>query len=104
MAGALNLYFQWPILYTLPAATLGGALLCTVLLAPVIRLKGVYFAMVTIVIPILFSRTIVAGSIFGGTHGLVNLSPFASDRFAEYFILFALLFCLFAFRRVIGED
>ncbi|HOD34311.1 MAG TPA: branched-chain amino acid ABC transporter permease [Syntrophales bacterium] len=104
MAGALNLYFEWPIYYTLPAATLGGALFCTLLLTPVIRLKGVYFAMVTIVIPILFSRTIVAGGIFGGTHGIVNLTPFKSDLLAEYLILFALIGCLFAFRRVIGED
>jgi branched-chain amino acid transport system permease protein len=104
MAGALNHHFQWPILYTLPVATLGGALICTIILSPVIRLKGVYFAMVSIVIPMLLSRTIVAADLFGGTHGLVNLTPFGSDRFAEYFILFVLLCCLFAFRRVIGED
>jgi branched-chain amino acid transport system permease protein len=104
MAGVLNYYLQWPVLYSIPAATLGGALICTSLLSPVIRLKGVYFAMVSIVIPMLFSRTIVAAQLFGGTHGLIDLAPFQSDWFAVYFIIAAAMICLFVFRRVIGED
>jgi len=104
LVGIMNHYFGWPVVVTLPAATLCGGVLCTLLLAPVIRLRGVYFAMVTLVIPMLFSRLIVATKLFGGSHGLTNLTPFGGEWFSTYFILISLFVCLFALRRIIGED
>jgi branched-chain amino acid transport system permease protein len=104
MAGIMNHHFGWPVVVTLPAATLCGGALCTLLLAPVIRLKGVYFAMVTLVIPMLFAKLIIATKLFGGSHGLTNLTPFAGEWFSTYFILVSLFVCLFALRRIMGED
>ncbi|MBN2570330.1 MAG: branched-chain amino acid ABC transporter permease [Deltaproteobacteria bacterium] len=104
LAGVFNYYFHWPIIVTLPAATICGALICTIILSPVIRLRGVYFAMVTIVVPMLLARLVIATGIFGGTHGLTNLTPFRNDWVAVYLILIVLLTCLFVFRRVMRED
>lgn len=104
LAGAMNYYLQWPVLITLPAATLGGALFCTLLLSPVMRLRGVYFAMITLILPMLFSRLIVATKVFGGSHGMTNLTPLGSIWFTVYFALATLFVCLFAFRRVLAQD
>ncbi len=51
IAGALNYYFHIPPILTVPAATVGSGLLCAALLGPVVRLKGVYFAMITLMLP-----------------------------------------------------
>ena len=104
MAGALNYYAHWPVVFTLPAATLAGAVFCTVLLSPVVRLRGVYFAMVTLIVPMLFRRLIVATKLAGGSHGLTNLTAFGNEWFTIYFVFLALLVCLFVFRRVMAED
>jgi branched-chain amino acid transport system permease protein len=36
IAGALNCYWNWPPLFTIPAATLGGGLVCAFMLLPVL--------------------------------------------------------------------
>jgi branched-chain amino acid transport system permease protein len=89
---------------TLPAATLGGGLICAALLAPVVRLRGVYFAMITLMLPLLLIKVIDATGVFGGTHGLPSLSPFPSDIIATYLAVAGFLCCLFIFRRVINSD
>ncbi len=104
LAGAFNYYLHWPIYATIPAASVGGALLCTALLAPVMRLRGVYFAMITLVLPMLFSRLIVATKVIGGSHGITNLTPLGSRWFTIYFALLALFVCLFVFRRIMAQD
>jgi branched-chain amino acid transport system permease protein len=104
IAGTLNYYFHLPPALTLPVATLGGGILCAGLLAPVVRLKGVYFAMITLMLPLLFRKVIDTTGVFGGTHGLPSLSPFPSDLVATYFAVAGFLGCLFLFRRVISSD
>ncbi|OPX40860.1 MAG: branched-chain amino acid ABC transporter permease [Desulfobacteraceae bacterium 4484_190.3] len=104
IAGALNYYFHWPVVVTMPVATLAGAILCTALLSTVVRLKGVYFAMITLIVPLLLSRLVVATKIVGGSHGLTNLTGFGNEWFSVYFTVLSLLVCLFIFRRIIRED
>jgi len=58
VAGALNHYFSIPVYLTLPLATVAGGLLSTILLLPVIRLRGIYFAMVTLILPLMLMRMI----------------------------------------------
>ena len=60
LAGNMNHYFGWPPYITIPLATLFGGLLCTVLLIPVLRLRGIYFSMVTLVLPLMLVRIIEA--------------------------------------------
>ena len=104
IAGALNYYFHWPVVVTIPVATVAGAIFCTALLSPVVRLRGVYFAMITLILPLLFSRLIVATKLVGGSHGMTNLSGFGTEWFSVYFTVLSLLVCLFVFRRIIRED
>ena len=67
--------FNLPIYVTIPAATPIGGLLSTLVLLPVIRLRGIYFAMVTLILPVMLGRVIEATRIFGGTEGITGLSP-----------------------------
>jgi len=95
-AGTLNHYFHFPPALTLPAATIGGGLLSAALLGPVVRLRGVYFAMVTLMLPILLRKVIDTTGVFGGTHGIPGLSPFPNDLLATYLAVLGFLCCLFA--------
>lgn len=104
IAGLLNHYWKMPPLFTLPLATLGGGLLCTLLLLPVLRLRGIYFAMVTLALPLMLVRIIEATKIFGGTEGLSGLSPLPSTRFELYLGLAAVFIILFFLRRLMNTD
>lgn len=103
-AGVLNHYWGLPVLVTLPAATLLGGLICTLLLLPVLRLRGIYFSMVTLILPLMLVRVIEATKIFGGTEGLSGMTPFASAWMELYLVVGVLLACLFGFRRMMGSD
>ena len=104
IAGASNYYLGWSPLFTIPVATIGGGLLCTIFLLPVLRLRGIYFAMVTLVLPLMFLRLVEATRILGGTEGLTGLDSFPTQLTALYVIQFALLAALFGFRRIMGSD
>jgi branched-chain amino acid transport system permease protein len=104
VAGALNHYWGWSPVFTIPVATVAGGFLCTVMLLPVLRLRGIYFAMVTLVLPLMLLRLVEATRILGGTEGLTGLDPFPNQLTALYVIQVALLVGLFGFRRIIGSD
>jgi len=104
VAGSFNFYLKWPIVFTIPVATIGGALICTLLLFPVLRLRGVYFSMVTLILPLLFDHLIETLEILGGTHGLLSLSPFPNHWLSMYIAMVAVVGVLFGFRRLINED
>jgi branched-chain amino acid transport system permease protein len=103
-AGCLNHYFHLPIYATIPLATLIGACLSTLILMPVIRLRGIYFAMVTLILPLMLMRLIEATKIFGGTEGLTRLSPFPNVWVEITLILAAMWVALFGLRRFIASD
>lgn len=104
LAGTLNHYFHIPPILTIPVATVGGGILCAAILAPVVRLKGVYFAMVTLMLPLLLKKVIDTTGIFGGTHGLPSLSPLPGETVAVYLAIIGFLTCLFIFRSVGNSD
>jgi branched-chain amino acid transport system permease protein len=104
ITGFLNYTFKMPPILTIPLGTLGGALFSTLLLLPVLRLRGVYFAIVTLTMPLLLSRFIETTKILGGTEGMSALSPLPNIWVELYVPVFALLICLFGFRRLINED
>jgi branched-chain amino acid transport system permease protein len=89
---------------TIPLATVLGGLICTLLLLSVLRLRGIYFAMVTLILPLILVRIIEATKIFGGTEGLSALGALPSSRVELYLILAAVLAALFGFRRLMGSD
>ena len=104
IAGGLDHYFGLSPLFTIPVATLGGAALCTLLLSPVLRLKGLYFSLITLAYPLMFIRIIEATEILGGTEGLSGLSWFPNVWAESYLSVTALFACLFGFRRLINSD
>jgi len=104
IAGALNHYFGLPYWITIPIATIGGGCLSTLLLLPVLRLRGIYFAMVTLVLPLVLVRIIEATKIIGGTEGLSGLANFHNTAEELIISICALLAVLFGFRRIMGTD
>jgi len=72
LAAILNKSVGLPLALTLPLATLGGASICTLLLLPALPLRGVYFAIVTLMYPLALMRIIEALNILGGTDGILG--------------------------------
>ncbi len=104
IAGVMNHYWSFPPFVTIPVAAIFGGMICTVLLLPVLRLRGIYFAMVTLILPMMVARIIEATKIFGGTEGISGLGSFPSKWVELYLILAVLLGVLFGFRRIMGSD
>jgi len=104
IAGSLNYYYGVSPIFTIPIATVAGGALCTLLLSPVLRLRGIYFAMVTLALSLMFSRVIEATRILGGTVGLDAITPFPNLWVEVYLIIAVVLLCLFGFRRLINTD
>ena len=104
LAGVMNHYWDWPPYATIPLATVFGGLLCTTILIPVLRLRGIFFSMVTLVLPLMLVRIIEATRIFGGTEGLSSLSPLPSRWVENYVVIVVLLVVLFGSRRMMSSD
>jgi branched-chain amino acid transport system permease protein len=104
ISGALNHAWGWPLWITIPLATVGGGLLCTLLLVPVLRLRGIYFSMVTLVLPLMLVRIIEATKILGGTEGYSGLRNFPNLGMELALSLLAFLAVLFGYRRLMGTD
>jgi len=103
-SGVMNHYFGWHPLITLPLATISGGIICTLLLMPVLRLRGIYFSMVTLIIPLMLVRIVEATKIFGGTEGLSGITPLPSKWLELYLIMAVLMAALFGFRRMLDSD
>ncbi len=84
---------------SIPLATLAGAAFCSVAIAPCLRLSGIYFAVVTLMLPLLAVRLIEATDAFGGTEGMRGVAGFSSPWLEPYALVAVLLAALFALRR-----
>jgi len=104
LSGIMNHYWGWPPYITIPLATIVGGLLCTIFLIPVLRLRGIFFSMVTLVLPLMLVRIIEATRIFGGTEGLSGLTALPSKWVEMYVLIIVLLSALFGFRRLMNSD
>jgi branched-chain amino acid transport system permease protein len=91
-------------LLTIPIATLLGGVVCTVLLLPCLPLRGVYFAIVTLMYPLFLARVIEALNILGGTDGIMGIDSFPSAWMEQYGVIVLLLAFLFAIRRLVNTD
>ncbi len=104
IAAILNTSFGLPPIFTIPIATMLGAVICTVLLLPCLPLRGVYFAIVTLMYPLLLARVIEALDILGGTDGIVGIESFTNRWMEQYFIIVMVLVLLFGTRRLVNQD
>ncbi len=103
-AAILNKYLGLSPVFTIPIATIGGAIICTLLLLPALPLRGVYFAIVTLMYPLTLMRIIEALNIFGGTDGILGVAGFSNKWVEQYLIIFIVIFALFGLRRLVNED
>ncbi len=104
LSAVLNTSFGWPIFLTIPVATLLGAAICTFVLFPCLPLRGVYFAIVTLMYPLFMTRLIEALDILGGTDGIMGLDSFPSSWIERYFMILMTLLFLFGMRRLVNTD
>ncbi len=104
LAAILNTSFGLPPVLTVPLATVLGAVVCTLLLFPCLPLRGVYFAIVSLMYPLFAARVIEAFDIFGGTDGILGIDGFSNPWIEQYFVIGVTLFFLFSFRRLVNMD
>jgi len=104
LAAIMNVYLGVPLALTVPIATLAGGIICTLLLLPCLPLRGVYFAIATLMYPLIFTRLIEALDIFGGTDGIVGVSSWPNPWIERYLIIVIVILALFAIRRLVNED
>jgi branched-chain amino acid transport system permease protein len=93
-----------PIAVTIPIATVGGGMICTLLLLPGLRLRGVYFAILTLMYPLVLARIIEALNILGGTEGILGVASFPNRWIEQYFIIGVVILSAFGLRRLVSED
>jgi len=104
LAAIMNTSLGLPPLLTLPLATLLGGVLCTLMLWPCLPLRGVYFAIISLMYPLFMARVIEALDIFGGTDGIMGIDSFPNRWVEQYLILGLLLLILFGVRRLTITD
>ncbi|UCH23139.1 MAG: branched-chain amino acid ABC transporter permease [Deltaproteobacteria bacterium] len=100
----LNTQLGLPPLLSIPLATVIGAIICTLFLLPCLPLRGVYFAIITLMYPLLLIRVIEALDILGGTDGIVGIASFDNRWVEQYFIILMVLLFLFGIRRLVNLD
>jgi branched-chain amino acid transport system permease protein len=103
-ATLLNVHLGLPPLLAIPLATVLGAAFCTAAVYPCLPLRGIYFAIVTLMYPLLMTRIIEAADLFGGTEGFRGLDGFSSPWTEAYGIVLVLLLGAFGLRRLLAED
>ncbi|WP_172684156.1 branched-chain amino acid ABC transporter permease, partial [Desulfosarcina cetonica] len=104
LVGLINHRWGLPVPISLPAAGLLGGIAGTLLLLPALRLRGVYFSMVTLIIPLMLTRVIEATGSFGGTEGIDGITPLPSVGLDIYLAEGMLLAAMFGFRRMLDAD
>lgn len=104
IAAIMNKHLGLSPMFTIPLATFLGAIICTLLLLPALPLRGVYFAIVTLMYPLAIARIIEALNILGGTDGILGLTGFPSRWLEQYIIILIVIFALFGLRRLVNED
>ena len=104
IAGGLNATLGLSPAFTILIATIGGAAICTILLLPCLPLRGIYFAIVTLIYPLLLARIVEATRILGGTNGMPGLATFPNAWVDLSLVIGATLISLFALRRLVNQD
>ncbi len=104
MAAIMNTTLGMPPWLPVPLAALVGGGVCTLLLLPCLPLRGVYFAIVSLMYPLFVARVIEALDILGGTDGITGIDSFTNRWAEQYFIIVVLLLLLFGVRRLVNTD
>ncbi len=77
----LNVYLDWPLWATIPLGTLVAVLTGLLVAVPALRLRGPYFALVTLVLPIVAIKLVmIFSNVTGGEYGKYGLTPLTGVR------------------------
>jgi branched-chain amino acid transport system permease protein len=93
-----------PYYLSIPVGTVLGAVICTAAIYPCLPLRGIYFAVVTLMYPLLMIRLIEALDILGGTEGWHGFDGFPNPWVEAYALVGVILVALFALRRYVTES
>ncbi len=104
LSAIMNTSFGFPPLLAIPIATIAGSGICTLLLLPCLPLRGVYFAIVSLMYPLAMARVIEALDILGGTDGIMGIDSFPNRWIEQYFVILMVLLFLFGVRRLVNLD
>ncbi len=104
LSAIFNVYLHFPVYLSIPLATISGAVISTVLLMPALPLRGVYFAIVTLMYPLLATRVIEALNIMGGTNGIIGLDSLPNAYVEHYMVIIVMLIFLYGMRRFVNQD
>ena len=104
IAAVLNTSLGLPPLVCIPIAMIAGGVICTILLLPCLPLRGVYFAIVTLMYPLALGRVIEALDVLGGTDGIMGVESFPNRWVEQYFVISMVLLFLFGLRRLVNVD
>ncbi len=95
----LSLYFHWPIWITIPLGVLASLALGLLISVPALRLRGPYFSLVTLIMPLIAIKfVLIFSSITGGELGKSPIPPtfpatwsFDLYKKAHYFLALGLM-------------
>ncbi|MFH2011755.1 MAG: branched-chain amino acid ABC transporter permease [Pseudomonadota bacterium] len=104
ISGLLNVTFGLPVYLCIIIGTFGGAFFCTLAYLPCLPLRGIYFAVVSFMYPLVFGKFVVAVGLFGGTDGVTGLDILTNIWVNQYVLLGVPLLCVFALRRLVNEN
>ncbi len=104
LSAIFNVYLHFPVYLSIPLATICGAVISTLLLMPALPLRGVYFAIVTLMYPLLATRVVEALNILGGTNGIIGLDSLPNSHIENYLVIIVMLIFLYSMRRFVNQD
>jgi len=104
LTAILNTSLGMNPLVAIVCATLLGGMFCTLVLLPCLPLRGVYFAIVTLMYPLFLARVIEALDILGGTDGILGIDSFPNAFLEQYWVIVVLILFLFGIRRLANTD
>lgn len=94
-AALLNLRFGLPAFLTIPAGALAAVLAGLLLSLPALRVRGPYFSLASLAMPIILMGLIFSfPGLTGGEMGLSGISRLAGTRTGEYYFLLISMFVL----------
>jgi branched-chain amino acid transport system permease protein len=104
MSALLTVEVGLPYYLSIPVGTVLGAVFCTAAIYPCLPLRGIYFAVVTLMYPLLMIRLIEALDILGGTEGWHGFDGFTNPWVESYALVGVVIVALFALRRYVTES
>lgn len=102
----LTFHLGLPLYFSIPAA-IGAVLVAgAIVFVPSLKLRGVYFTFVSLVLPIVATRIVIAqGTVTGGERGLTGLPTITADPVGNYYLSLGIVLVIaFLFWRLSRSD